>query len=204
MRMRRVTSHDPAGTRTSSSARSPGATRALFLLAMGIAWLVVPTRLDVGPDGLRLTRGAALAEDTRPSEIPYDTPGDFPLLDPGYNKQKHQVVIITDQDLQPKSVRLEEGQLVAWISYARAASAVVFEREVARSMICHSLVNFSIRDDELRSAEIHTGEFASFCELKPGRYRYKVVRKDPKAAGAGGARSRLDGWIVVGEAGEAK
>jgi hypothetical protein len=65
-------------------------------------------------------------------------------------------------------------------------------------MICHSLVNFSIREDELRSAEIHTGEFASFCELQPGRYRYKVVRKDPEAAGAGGAARRLEGEIIVG------
>ena len=141
----------------------------------------------------------AVAEDTRPKEVPYDTPGSFPLLDPTYKRESHQVVIITDEDLQPRSVSLEEGQLVAWISYARAASAVVFEREVARSMICHSLVNFSIKDDELRSAEIHTGEFASFCELKPGRYRYKVVRADPKAAGAGGARSRLEGEIIVGK-----
>jgi hypothetical protein len=107
-------------------------------------------------------------------------------------------VIITDESLQPRSVHLEKGQLVAWISYARAASSVVFEREVARSMICHSLVNFSIQEDELRSAEIHTGEFASFCELKPGRYRYKVVRKDHQAAGAGGARKRLEGEIIVG------
>ena len=74
---------------------------------------------------------------------------------------------------------------------------VVFEREVARSMVCHSLVNFSLQDDELRSAPIHLGEFASFCQLKPGRYRYKVVRPDPGAS-AGAAAKRLDGVIVVG------
>ena len=141
--------------------------------------------------------GSARAEDTRPAEMPYDTPGDFPLLDPGYSKDKHEVVIITDDALQPRSITLESGQLVAWISYARAASTVVFEREVARSMICHSLVNFTIRDDELKSAEIHTGEFASFCELKPGRYRYKVVRRNPEGAAAGGATRRLEGEIIV-------
>ena len=144
--------------------------------------------------------GEARAEDTRPTEIPYDTPGEIPTLDPGYGREDHEVVIITDEALQPRSINLDEGQLVAWISYARAASSVVFEREVARSMICHSLVNFSIQDDELRSAEIHTGEFASFCELKPGRYRYKVVRRDPDAAGAGGAARRLEGEIIVGRA----
>jgi hypothetical protein len=164
--------------------------RAAVLLAVLLASLLGAALLAPRPGG---------AEDTRPSEVPYDTPGSFPLLDPSYKRDRHQVVIITDEDLQPRSVHVEEGQLVAWISYARAASAVVFEREVARSMICHSLVNFSIQDDELRSADIHTGEFASFCELKPGRYRYKVVRSDPKAAGAGGARTRLEGEIIVGK-----
>jgi len=76
---------------------------------------------------------------------------------------------------------------------------VVFEREVARSMICHSLVNFSIKDDELRSAPIHAGEFASFCQLKPGRYKYKIIRDGIAPTGSDAAR-RLEGEIVVGDA----
>jgi hypothetical protein len=108
----------------------------------------------------------------------------------------HKVVLITDQAINPRLVTLDEGQLVAWISYSAAESVVVFEREVARSMICHSLVNFSIVDDELRSAPIHAGEFASFCQLKPGRYRYSVVR--PHAAQHGDVRARLEGEIIVG------
>jgi hypothetical protein len=93
-------------------------------------------------------------------------------------------------------VTRDEGQLVAWISYSAAESVVVFEREVARDMICHSLVNFSLKDDELRSAPIHAGEFASFCQLKPGRYRYKIVR--PRALERDDARRQLDGEIIVG------
>ena len=69
---------------------------------------------------------------------------------------------------------------------------MVFEREVARAMVCHSLVNFSIKDDELRSGEINVGEFASFCELRPGRYRYKVVRPNPRDGALDAAR-RLEG-----------
>ncbi len=121
----------------------------------------------------------ARAEDSRPSEIPYDTPGQIPQLSPKYKLNDHEVVLITDSSLNPRLVTLNEGQLVAWISYSAAPSVVVFEREVARSMVCHSLVNFSIKEDELRSAPIHAGEFASFCELKPGRYRYKVTRPTP-------------------------
>ena len=145
-----------------------------------------------------LVAGLAGGTDDRPSEIPYDIPGPIPVLDSSYRQTSHKVVLITDDALSPRLVTLEEGQLVAWISYSKAASTIVFEREVARAMICHSLVNFTIQDDELRSAEIHAGEFASFCELKPGRYGYRVVRRNPKASGATSAVPRLEGQIIVG------
>ena len=143
----------------------------------------------------------ALGEDERPQEIPYATPGEIPNLSPDYKMSSHKVVLITNQSLNPRLATIDEGQLVAWISYSPAPSTVVFEREVARSMICHSLVNFSIKDDELRSAPIHAGEFASFCQLKPGRYRYKVVRPDG-AEHMPDARKRLEGEIIVGNPGK--
>jgi hypothetical protein len=154
--------------------------------------------------------GAALAlslalpagsEDERPSEIPYAQPG-LPQLSPDYKMSNHRVVLITDQALNPRVVTLDEGQLVAWISYSATESVVVFEREVARDMICHSLVNFTIKDDELRSAPIHAGEFASFCQLKPGRYRYKILR--PTQLEHDDARRRLMGEIIVGNPDDAK
>jgi hypothetical protein len=150
---------------------------------------------------LALFAGATFASsaDERPKEIPYAEQGDFPQLSPDYKMHSHRVVLITDQSLNPRLVTLEEGQLVAWISYSSSASTVVFEREVARDMICHSLVNFSIKDDELRSAPIHAGEFASFCQLKPGRYKYSVVRDHP--VGHEDARRRLEGEIIVGDGG---
>jgi hypothetical protein len=144
-----------------------------------------------------LLAGAAFAADDRPTEIPYDTPGDIPQLSPDYNMTSHKVVLITDNGLNPRLATLDEGQLVAWISYSAVPSTVVFEREVARSMICHSLVNFSIKDDELRSAPIHAGEFASFCQLKPGRYKYKILREGMQSEGTDAAR-RLEGEIIVG------
>jgi hypothetical protein len=143
-----------------------------------------------------LLASPALAEDTRPKEMPYAQPGELPQLSPDYKMTNHRVVLITDQSLNPRVVTLDEGQLVAWISYSAAESVVVFEREVARDMICHSLVNFSLKDDELRSAPIHAGEFASFCQLKPGRYRYKITR--PHALERDDARRQLDGEIIVG------
>jgi hypothetical protein len=151
----------------------------------------------LGAAAALLLAGAASAVDDRPSEIPYQTPGEIPQLDPAYRMTSHRAVLITDNALNPRLVTLDEGQLVAWISYSPISSTVVFEREVARSMICHSLVNFFIKEDELRSAPIHAGEFASFCQLKPGRYRYKVVRPDA-GKGAIDAARRLEGEIIVG------
>ncbi len=141
--------------------------------------------------------GPAAADD-RPSEIVYDTPGVIPQLDPSYRMTSHKVVLITDQSLNPRLVTLEAGQLVAWISYSSQPSTVVFEREIAKSMVCHSLVNFSIKDDELRSAPIHAGEFASFCQLKPGKYNYKIVRPDANLAAGADARRMLEGEIIIG------
>ncbi len=140
----------------------------------------------------------AVAEDTRPQEMPYAEKDKIPELSPDYRMTSHKVVLITDQALNPRLVKLDEGQLVAWISYSAAESVVVFEREVARDMICHSLVNFSLQEDELRSAPIRAGEFASFCQLKPGRYRYKIVR--PHAIERDDARRRIEGEIIVGAA----
>jgi hypothetical protein len=72
---------------------------------------------------------------------------------------------------------------------------IVFEREVARNMI-YQPGQLSIKDDELRSAD-QRQQFASFCQLKPGRYKYRVVRPDRGGAGTDAA-ARLEGEIVVG------
>jgi hypothetical protein len=170
--------------RTATLLRRAAATPPALLLAFGLALL--------GP--------APGAADERPAEIPYETPGEIPSLDPSYRMTNHKVVLITRNGLNPALVTLDEGQLVAWISYSPVPSIVVFEREVARSMVCHSLVNFSLQEDELRSQPIQAGEFASFCELKPGHYRYKVVRPDAGKSAIDASR-RLDGAIVVGNPG---
>lgn len=161
--------------------------RAVPFLAVALAVI-----LAAGPAGA--------GKDDRPSEMPYDSPGTIPQLSPDYRQTSHKVVLITDDSISPKSVRLKEGQLVAWISYSATPVTIVFEREVARSMICHSLVNFSIVEDELRSERIHPGEFASFCELKPGRYQYIIKRPgqalaNPQHQG----QDRLRGEILVGD-----
>ena len=65
------------------------------------------------------------------------------------------------------------------------------------------LTTMSIKDDEIRSQPIHAGEFASFCQLKPGRYTYKVVRTDNPTMGMAPSR-RLEGEIIVAAAGDSE
>jgi hypothetical protein len=142
--------------------------------------------------------GPASATEESASQTRVETLEDLPKLDPD-EMNTHKVVLITADSLSPVTVNLDSGQLIAWISYSPSQSTVIFERDVAKSMVCHSRVNFSFEEGELRSAPIDAGEFASFCQLKPGSYRYKVVRSsasDPPGAGAG---RMLEGEIIVGE-----
>jgi hypothetical protein len=139
---------------------------------------------------------AARAADDHPQEIPYTTPGEVPTLDASAMAAPRKVVLIADEALNPRLVQLTEGEHVAWLSYSKIPSQIVFDRDTAKSMICHSLVNFTIKDAEIVSGDIHAGEFASFCELKPGRYKYLVRRPNP-GSNAGSARGRLEGEIIV-------
>ena len=66
----------------------------------------------------------ARAADDRPTEIPYTTPGPVPSLSPEYKLTSHKVVLITDNAINPRLVTLDEGQLVAWISYSPVPSVV--------------------------------------------------------------------------------
>ena len=94
--------------------------------------------------------GPASAGEDRDSQPREETLEDLPKLDPDYQMNTHKVVLITADSLNPTTVNLDPGQLIAWISYSPSKSTVVFERSVARSMVCHSRVNFSFEEGELR------------------------------------------------------
>jgi plastocyanin len=143
--------------------------------------------------------GPALATEERASQPAPESLDDLPKLDPSYQMNTHKVVLITADSLNPATVNLDPGQLIAWISYSPTQATVVFERDVAKAMICHSRVNFSFEEGELRSAPIHAGEFASFCQLKPGTYRYKIERAKASDLPGADAGAMLKGEIVVGE-----
>ena len=142
----------------------------------------------------------ARADEPRAEAIHYEVPGHVPLLSKDYGLRPAVPILLTDDRLSPRRVEVQPGETVSWTSMARHASRIVFEREVARSMVCHSLVNFELAGDRLHSAPIHTGEQSSFCRLSPGIYRYRVVRDGPAEHPSAGGRqlsTRLEGVIVV-------
>ena len=146
-----------------------------------------------------LLPGLAPAEGERPAEMPYETAGQIPMLSPAPSLTTAKI-LLTDDRLSPRRVVIPAGQTLVWHSVARHGSRIEFEREVAKSMVCHSLVNFSLDGDALRSAPLQTGDTASFCELRPGTYRYRVIRNGPAEYPTRGGRmlsSRLEGVIVV-------
>ena len=88
--------------------------------------------------------------------------------------REHRLIVITDDDLHPEKLKLAPGQFVAWISYASQPVRVVFEKDVAREMVCEHPMNFTLEDEGLRSDPLAPGEFASFCELRAGKFEYRV------------------------------
>lgn len=142
----------------------------------------------------------ALADSPRAETLRYEVPGTVPLLQPSVTAGPVVDVLMTDDRLSPRRVIVKPGETIRWRSFARDASRIVFEREVARSMVCHSLVNFELEGDTLRSAPLQTGDTSSFCRLSAGTYRYRVERNGPSDHPTAGARqlsTRLEGVIVV-------
>jgi hypothetical protein len=129
-----------------SGFRAAHAAKALAAAAVA-ACLAVP--LAAGADGQRV------------AEIRYEMPGSIPQLTPRWGVQPRKVVRVTDGHLSPRWLKIRQGESVAWVSYARDLTRITFEREVAASMICHSLVNFHLEEDELRSGLLRTGDVAS-------------------------------------------
>jgi len=149
---------------------------------------------------LLATPRPAPADEPPAEAIHYEVPGVVPLLASDWQLAHAVPVLLTDDRLSPRRAVVRSGQTLRWRSMARHASRIVFEREVARAMVCHSLVNFAIDGDQLRSGPIQTGDTASFCRLDPGTYRYRIERSGPAERPTAGARqlsSRLEGVIVV-------
>lgn len=128
--------------------------------------------------------------------LAFETTGPVPLLAPTYGLEWSQVVEVRDEALRPRRVEIREGQKVAWQSASTMPVRISFARDVARSMHCTELVNFSLDEERLRSQLLHAGDVASLCELAPGTYRYRVER-DRHSVRRLPLSQRLWGEIVV-------
>ncbi len=142
---------------------------------------------------LAASASTALAADNRPVQILYDMPGEIPTMRLETGPIRSVEVEIMDHSLSPRLTIMDESVQLRWVNHSRTSSRIVFEREVAAAMTCHSLVNFSIKEDELKSAELRPLDVANFCKLAPGRYPYRIIRSDP----ASGASLKIAGVLIV-------
>ena len=93
-------------------------------------------------------------------------------------------------NLQSESLATHHHGIVRSMRTARNAET---ENAALRRGIKEMKAELKANDDELKSAEIHPLDQVGFCDLAPGVYRYKVVRKNP----ASRAKRRMKGTIVV-------
>jgi len=133
---------------------------------------------------------------TGAEELQFDVPGPIPLLAFEHGRDLAAVVLIQDGQLSPARVAISEDTRIAWRSAAPEAMRISFARDVARAMLCTSVVNFASEGGRLRSARLLTGETAHFCHLKPGIYRYRVER-DGQSLRRGSLSQRLEGTVIV-------
>ncbi|MGH0034020.1 MAG: hypothetical protein ACQGVK_03235 [Myxococcota bacterium] len=147
----------------------------------------------------RLLLFAALASgpsSASTDQLEFDTPGPVPLLALDHGRDAVRTVVIRDGQLTPARVEVHESTRIAWRSETSGGMRILFDRDVARSMLCTSVVNFVLEDDRLQSARLEHGDTAHFCTLAPGTYRYKVAR-DRLSDRRGALSERLRGTIVV-------
>jgi len=151
---------------------------------MAVALLALPAMVA--------TPGAQAEDDV----LRFETPQPVPLLSPSYGQDWGAVVSVTEHDAVPRRVEIIEGEKLAWQSQAAVGLHIVLDADVARSMRCTEVVNFSLEGGHLRSELLRTGDVASLCELAPGRYVYRV-EKDPHIATSQPLSERARGEIVV-------
>jgi len=137
---------------------------------------------------------AAVAAGDEP--ITYETPYAIPLPEPALGLGSAPTVLITESGVQPPRVDLVAGQTLSWRSAALRGVRISFDAEVARSLLCTHLVHFSLEEGRLRSGLLEKGDVASFCELAPGRYGYRVESAEPTANPLSLAEP-VEGEIVV-------
>jgi hypothetical protein len=130
------------------------------------------------------------------NRIVYAVPEAVPLLSRSYGLGEPLRILVTDDRVSPRRAVLRRGQRAEWASRAGHALRIVFDAEVARSMVCDGLVHFSLDGSELRSGQLPPGETARFCELAPGVYPYHVELAAP-AGGEAALPGRPEGVLVV-------
>jgi hypothetical protein len=109
----------------------------------------------------------------------------------------HRFVKIRSGSLHPQELFVGTANALGWLNYSGRLARVVFPGEAAKKLHCTAPGGFRLADGRLESREIGANQFASLCQLEPGRYEYEVELR----SGAGQTGGRVPvvrrGTIVV-------
>ena len=115
--------------------------------------------------------------------------------DSDHEDHAHHFVRITEGKLTPRVTTMRPGEAVAWANYSPKTAVIAFDREVGKRIVCDAPGSFRLTEQRLESAALRPRQFASLCQLTPGRYAYVVELRD--AARGTPPSEGLEGTIVV-------
>lgn len=116
----------------------------------------------------------------------------------GLDRNGHAFVRISQMGVSPEVLELESGRAIGWINRTSRVARVSFHRNVARHMVCESDMGFRLNGQQLESPRIQSRQFASLCQLEPGRYTYRVdLRSGAGAMGSPEPVRSFEGTLVV-------
>jgi hypothetical protein len=117
--------------------------------------------------------------------------------DGDHGGHEHHFVRISDGKLTPRELHMQGDEAVAWANYSTKNAVISFERDVGKHIVCTERSSFHLTETRLESRELRAKQFASMCQLAPGRYAYIVELRGPTR---GVIPSKgLNGEIVVEE-----
>lgn len=111
-------------------------------------------------------------------------------------KLEHEFVSITSESLHPEVQKVGKGEAFGWVNYSSEIVRVSFDLDIVNKMTCTALTSFRVTGGRLKSRDIQSQQFASFCNLASGEYAYLVQLRSGAGNSAGPGRT-LKGTLIV-------
>ena len=122
-------------------------------------------------------------------------PTTAPAEESDHADHPHTSIRIASSGLRPDRATLPADNAVVFLNYSGRIAQISFPESVAKNITCKARSSFELANGRLTAPYVRQGSFASFCNLAPGDYEYRVELK--RSAGELENYAVLDGVIVV-------